>query len=207
MAPSVAVFVINIFLVKMTQYFTIVGFYVFIITNIADFLTVPVNIIPVYFNHALIISNLFPHKKQLYPHFIEICIWYNSLMTNYTIALIEDEEITSKVVAEELIEAGFTVIKAFDGAEGLELIKAQMPDLVLLDIMMPKMQGFDVLKAVKADPNTKNIPVIILTVLSDDESVKKGIEMGANDYIVKSKHAVAEIPEKIKKFLKESPTI
>jgi len=126
-------------------------------------------------------------------------------MINYKIALIEDDEITSKVVSEELKDAGFNVIKAFDGRAGLELIKAEMPDLVLLDVMMPKMQGFEVLEAAKKDLKTKDIPIIILTVLSDDENVKKGMDMGAKDYIIKSKHAVAEIPKKIKEFLGEKP--
>lgn len=128
-------------------------------------------------------------------------------MTNYKIVFIEDEEITSKIVGEELTEAGFNVVKAFDGKAGLELIKTEAPDLVLLDIMMPKMQGFEVLEAAKKDPKTKDIPVIILSVLSDDENIKKGMDMGARDYIIKSKHAVAEIPNKIRAFLNERPTI
>lgn len=119
------------------------------------------------------------------------------------ILIIEDDEILSKVIKEELEESDFEVLQAFDGEEGLSTAKLQekKPNLILLDIMMPKMDGFEVLKALKGNPETKNIPVFILTVLGSDEDIKKGIQLGARDYIVKSQHAVSEIVEKIDKFM------
>ena len=120
------------------------------------------------------------------------------------IILVEDDKILSKVLLEELKDAGFQVWQAFDGEAGLELIKSKIPDLVLLDIMLPKKNGFEVLEDIKKSPETQAIPVIILSLLGADEDIKKGLQMGANDYIVKSQHAVNEIMQKIKSFLKRN---
>lgn len=117
------------------------------------------------------------------------------------ILIIEDDEILSKVVAEELKESQFEVVQAFDGQSGFDMVKSEKPDLVLLDIMMPKMNGFEVLEEIKNSIDLKVIPVIMLTVLGSDDDVKKGLQMGAKDYIVKSQHAVGEIIDKVKQFL------
>jgi len=121
-------------------------------------------------------------------------------MAKQKIVVIEDDEILSKVIVEELKEAGFDMLTAFDGQAGLELVKSTKPDLVLLDIVLPKKNGFDVLKELKDSLTTKSIPVIIMTMLGQDEEIKKGLRLGAEDYIVKSQHAVSEIVEKIKDF-------
>src|SRR3989338_7004856 len=126
-------------------------------------------------------------------------------MSVQKIVLVEDDEVLSKVMNTELTDAGFEVSQAFDGEAGLELIRSKRPDLVLLDLIMPKKGGFEVLGELKKDPSTKDIPVILLTLLGEDEDIKKGLRLGANDYLVKSSHAVAEIIEKIKTFFsKES---
>ncbi|GAI20713.1 unnamed protein product [marine sediment metagenome] len=124
-------------------------------------------------------------------------------MAKIKIALIEDDEILSKVIYEELRDADFDVMQAFDGEEGLKLVRSKKPDLVLLDIILPKKDGFEVLEELKKSPDTRNIPVIILTMIGKDEDIKKGLQLGANDYIVKSQHAIAEIVEKIKDFFGE----
>jgi DNA-binding response OmpR family regulator len=93
------------------------------------------------------------------------------------------------------------MVQAFDGEKGLKDAEEQKPNLILLDIMMPKMNGLEVLKNLKENSETKNIPVFILTVLGADEDIRKGLELGAKDYIVKSQHAVSEIVEKIDKFM------
>lgn len=124
-------------------------------------------------------------------------------MQRRKILLIEDDEILSKVLTEELKDSDFEVYQAFDGEEGLKLTETKKPDLILLDLLMPKMHGFDVLRELKKSPETSTIPVIIITMLGRGEDVKKGLDLGADDYIVKSQHAVAEIIEKIKSFLAE----
>ena len=121
-------------------------------------------------------------------------------MAKLKIVLIEDDEILAKVVYEELSEADFDVLQAFDGQEGLELARSKKPDLVLLDLILPKKNGFEVLEELKKSPVTHNIPVIVLTMLGRDDDIKKGLRLGANDYIVKSQHAVGEIVEKVKNF-------
>lgn len=119
------------------------------------------------------------------------------------IVAIEDERVLAKALSVELLSAGFTVVTAEDGAAGLALIKAELPDLVLLDLVLPKMSGFDVLQAVKADPKTKNIPVIILSNLGQDEDRTKGLALGAVDYYVKSSTDLEVLTEKIKQLLKQ----
>lgn len=121
-------------------------------------------------------------------------------MNAQKIVLIEDDEILSKVLHAELVGAGFNVSQAFDGEAGLELVRSKKPNLVLLDLILPKKHGFEVLEEMKKSPDTKDIPVIILSLLGEDEDIKKGLKLGANDYLVKSNHAVAEIVEKIKNF-------
>lgn len=121
-------------------------------------------------------------------------------MAKTKIALIEDDEILSKVIYEELRDVDFDVLRAFDGEEGLKLVRSKKPDLVLLDIILPKKGGFEVLEELKKSPDTRDIPVIILTMIGKDEDIKKGLRLGANDYIVKSQHAIAEVVEKIKDF-------
>lgn len=126
-------------------------------------------------------------------------------MQKTRIVLVEDDQILGKVLYEELTEAGYEITQAFDGEDGLKMIRQKMPDLVLLDIVMPKKNGFEVLEALKEAPDTKRIPIIVLTMSGGDEEIKKGLRLGANDYIVKSQHAVAEIVEKVKDFFgKES---
>ena len=121
-------------------------------------------------------------------------------MSTITIALIEDDEVLAKVLSTELADEGFKVVQAFDGEAGLELVASRRPDLVLLDLILPKKHGFEVLEALNKSPDTKNIPVIILTLLSEAEDVKKGLRLGADDYLVKSDHAIGEIVEKVKNF-------
>lgn len=124
-------------------------------------------------------------------------------MKKTKIILIEDDEILSKVIFEELKEAGFDVERANNGEDGLKLAQSEMPNLILLDLLIPKIGGFEVLENLKKSPATKDIPVIILTMLGSDDDLKKGLKLGAEDYIVKSQHAVAEIIEKVKGFFKD----
>ena len=124
-------------------------------------------------------------------------------MKKAKIVLVEDDAILSKVIDEELSEAGFDVITSFDGVKGLSAVKSKKPDLVLLDLMLPEMHGFEVLAELKKDPEVQSIPVMILTMLGSDDDIKKGLQLGAVDYIVKSQHAVGEIIDKVKDFFVE----
>ena len=116
--------------------------------------------------------------------------------------LIEDDDILGKVLKEELSEAGFGAVVGQGRRGGASHVRKDKPNLVLLDVLMPKMNGFEVLEELKESPATKDIPVVMLTMLGSDDDLKKGIALGANDYIVKSQHAVGEIVDKVKEFFK-----
>ena len=117
------------------------------------------------------------------------------------IIVVEDEDVLVKALSIELLGAGFEVMSALDGEAGLALIQKEEPDLVLLDLTMPKLPGFEVLKKLKEEANTKHIPVVILSNLGQDEDKKKGLELGAVDYFVKSSTDLSLLTEKIKKIL------
>ena len=117
------------------------------------------------------------------------------------IIILEDDRILLKALNIELISNGFEVLSAVDGASGIKIIEKEKPDLVLLDLVMPKMHGFEVLKKLKNNKNTKNIPVIILSNLGQEEEIKKGMELGALDYYKKASTDLNELSNKIKKSL------
>ena len=126
-----------------------------------------------------------------------------NFMTTQSLVVAEDDPILAKVVIEELSEAGFEVHHAKNGVEAIELVTSKKPDLLLLDVVMPEKNGFEVLEAVKKSPVTSGVPVIMMTMLGQDEDIKKGLSLGASDYIVKSQHAVGEIVEKVKDFFQK----
>ncbi len=118
-----------------------------------------------------------------------------------TILLIEDESALQKTFGEILKQEGYETVSALNGDIGLKLAKLKKPDLILLDLVLPKMHGFEVLKALKEDKETKNIPVIVLTNLEEIEDVEKAIELEATTYLVKAQYSLEEVVAKIKKAL------
>jgi DNA-binding response OmpR family regulator len=119
------------------------------------------------------------------------------------ILFVEDEPHLQKEVGEILTQEGFEVLSALDGEEGLELIKKEKPDLILLDLILPKKDGFEVLKEMKEDEDLKNIPVIVLTNLEGMGDVEKAMSLGATTYLVKANYELENVITKIKKTLKE----
>jgi len=126
-------------------------------------------------------------------------------MPRNKILLVEDDAVLAKVLYEELSDADFEVFQAYDGELGLRMAFEKMPGLILLDVLLPKKNGFEVLEAIKKSPEANQIPVIMLTMLGSDEDIKKGLQLGASDYIVKSQHALPEIVEKVKEFFTKEP--
>jgi DNA-binding response OmpR family regulator len=120
-----------------------------------------------------------------------------------TILFIEDESALQKTFGEILRQEGFEMISALDGELGLRLAKEKKPDLILLDLVLPKIHGFEVLKKLKEDKETKEIPIIVLTNLEGISDVDKTIELGVTTYLVKAQYSLEEVVEKIKKALKE----
>ncbi len=117
------------------------------------------------------------------------------------ILFIEDESALQKTFGDVLKQEGYQMFSALDGEVGLRLVKTEKPDLILLDLILPKINGFEVLEKLKEDQGTKDIPVIVLTHLEEMEDVQKAIELGAKDYLVKANYSLKEVVEKIKKAL------
>ncbi len=122
----------------------------------------------------------------------------------HKIVVVEDEELLLKGLNVILLSAGFAVISATDGEAGEKAIIENLPDCVLLDIMLPKKTGFEVLAALRKNPKTKHIPVIVLSNMGQTDEVKKGLSLGAQDYFIKAETDLDAIVEKIKKYLKKA---
>lgn len=118
------------------------------------------------------------------------------------ILMIEDDPFMRKLYHNKLTLAGFKVEEAISGEEGLNKVKTERPDLVLLDIVLPRKSGFDILIEMKGNKETKNIPVIILSVLGQVKDIKRGLTLGADDYLVKSEITISEIVTKVQECLK-----
>jgi len=117
------------------------------------------------------------------------------------ILFIEDEQALQRALGDILGKEDYEVISALDGETGLKLAETKEPDLILLDVILPKMKGFDVLKKLKEDPDTKEIPVIILTNLEEMQHVEEALRLGATTYLVKTDYTLEEVIEKVKKSL------
>jgi DNA-binding response OmpR family regulator len=117
------------------------------------------------------------------------------------ILLIEDDKMLADMYITKFSKEGLKVIRAEDGAKGLEIAKKERPDMILLDIIMPKLDGFAVLRELKKDPGMGDTHILLLTNLGQSEDVDKGRELGADDYFIKANHTPAEIVEKVKYLL------
>ena len=119
------------------------------------------------------------------------------------ILLVEDEAALRKTLGTILKQEGYKMVLAADGETGLRMAKTKKPDLILLDLILPKIHGFDVLTQLKSDPSTKQIPVIVLTNLEKIEDIEKAIEMGATTYLIKARYSLEEVVEKVRKIFEE----
>jgi len=119
------------------------------------------------------------------------------------ILLIEDDPFLLSMYATKFELEGFEIIFAEDGEKALKVANKEKPDIILLDVLLPKMDGFEVLKELKKNEETKAVPVILLTNLSQRDDVEKGLALGAVDYLIKAHFMPTEVVEKIKKVLAE----
>ena len=117
------------------------------------------------------------------------------------ILLAEDDRFLRKAAETALKRHGFTVLAAVDGEEALRMARAEAPDLILLDLIMPKLQGFEVLRALKADAATAATPVIILSNLGQDSDVKQAMEAGAAGYFVKANLSLQALVKQVGEML------
>jgi len=123
------------------------------------------------------------------------------------ILMIEDDKFLRKIYRDKLTRAGFVFIEATNGIEGANKIISEKPDLVLLDLILPRKNGFDVLIDMKRNLNTKNIPVIILSNLSQELDIKRGLSFGAEDYLVKTDISLSEVVDKVRGWLVKTKKI
>lgn len=123
-----------------------------------------------------------------------------------TIAIVEDEQNIVELVKYNLDREGYRTISANNGRKGLELVKQELPDLVILDLMMPEMDGLTVCKQLRSDPQTKGIPIIILTAKSEEADRVLGLEMGADDYVTKP-FSPRELVARVRAVLRRSGNV
>lgn len=121
-----------------------------------------------------------------------------------TVLIIEDESVFRMVYHDALINYGYKAIAAEDGESGWQTAKKEKPDLILLDLNLPKLHGLEVLKNIRQDEEIGNTPVIILTVLGQREDIRRGLDLGANDYLVKGFYSPREVFRKIDATLEQA---
>lgn len=117
------------------------------------------------------------------------------------ILLAEDDRFLRKAAEATLRQRGFTVLAAADGEEALRFARAEIPDLILLDLIMPKLQGFEVLRILKEEPMTKQIPVIVLSNLGQESDVKQAMEAGAAAYFIKANLSLRDLVARVEEAL------
>ncbi len=132
--------------------------------------------------------------------FLIIVQWRRSQTMNNIILTAEDQQHIRKLIEYKLTNCGYVVVAVEDGVQALEKARELLPALIMLDVMMPQMTGFEVLAALKADERTRSIPVLLVTAQSKEEEVLKGLEMGAEDYITKP-FSPNELAARVRKVL------
>ena len=123
------------------------------------------------------------------------------------ILIIEDEKFLLEMYQSRFEKDGYQVLTAMSGEKGLKLAQKEKPDLIVLDILMPGMDGYEVIKKIRGDAQIKEIPILVLSNLGQEEEIKRGLELGANDYIVKTDLTPSELIDKVKSMeIKVRPT-
>lgn len=123
-------------------------------------------------------------------------------MDKKKILIVEDDSVMQNALQEYLSDEGFEIACAVDGEMGERMAKSEKPDLILLDIIIPKKDGYEVLAEIKKNEETKGIPVVLLTNLGSVEDIEKALNMGATNYLVKADYKLEEVAAKIKEILK-----
>lgn len=117
------------------------------------------------------------------------------------VMIVEDDTVLANALSLALEDQGYQISLATDGEEAERMILAEKPDLILLDLLLPIKNGFEVLKVVRQNPDTKNISVVILTNFEQETSIDEGMRLGAKDYIVKANIDIKDIPGIVKKYM------
>jgi len=118
------------------------------------------------------------------------------------ILIVEDDKFLRELISQKLVREGYDIAEAIDGEKGIKAAREEKPDLILLDLILPGIDGFEVLTKIKEDPKVAQIPVIILSNLGQKDDIERGLKMGAIDYLIKAHFTPGEIIEKVKTSLK-----
>ena len=121
----------------------------------------------------------------------------------YKILVVEDDKFLRELITQKLAREGYDVKESVDGEEGVIKVKEEKPDVILLDLILPGIDGFEVLAKIKEDPEVENIPVVILSNLGQRDDVERGLKLGAVDFLIKAHFTPGEIIEKIEKIMKD----
>jgi CheY-like chemotaxis protein len=121
------------------------------------------------------------------------------------ILIIEDDQFLSLILKGRLEKEGFVVTQAFDGQAGLDALKKEIPDLIILDLIMPRMSGFEFLEVLRTDPQFGNIPVVAATNLGQESDIQKARSLGVIDYYVKAQTALDDLVRMLKAILEKNP--
>jgi CheY-like chemotaxis protein len=129
--------------------------------------------------------------------------WRIQVMEEQTkrVLLVEDDRFLRKAAEVMLRRHGFTIYTAVDGEEALRMARSEGPDLILLDLIMPKLQGFEVLRILKQDPTTRQIPIVVLSNLGQESDVQQALQGGAAAYFIKSNFSLQELVIQVQKVL------
>lgn len=125
-------------------------------------------------------------------------------MKNVKILVVEDDRFLSKVYYTKLTKDGFDVILAVEGDEAIRKVKEEKPDVILLDLILPGKNGFEVLEEIKADDEYSDIPVVIMSNLGQEKDIERGRKLGAVDYLVKTNYSINDVISKIKEYVVSS---
>jgi DNA-binding response OmpR family regulator len=117
------------------------------------------------------------------------------------IMIIEDDRFLSSLMKARLEKEGFTVAQAFDGEEAMQILKTDLPALIILDLIMPKVTGFEVLQMISITPQLDKVPVVIVSNLAQDSDIEKARQLGAREYFIKVKISIDDLIGKIKSLV------
>ena len=121
--------------------------------------------------------------------------------TKPTVLIIEDDQLLSKLMQKKIIDSGFNAVAALDGEEGLKKVAKLLPDLILLDLLLPGIDGFEVLRRLKRDTRFRDIVVIVISNLGETKNIEAAMQEGAAEYIIKAESSPEQILTMVRRFI------
>ena len=117
------------------------------------------------------------------------------------ILIVEDDKLLRDLLTEKLERSGFTVVGAIDGKQALEKLETVMPSIILLDLVLPGLDGFEILRHIKENPTTKAVPVLVLSNLGDKDDIRRAKDLGAEEYLIKAHYTLDDIAKRVEEMV------